>query len=312
MKILFVTTKDPKAQGDLLEVSILHGLRQLLGQNCIDHPRKKVMYHDWSETSKEELHGRGFTLYKYPIEEIENRNLDKVDVIIYGVSEAYGEKENESLNKLADGNVWFLDGHDLYGSAPRMIEYGGEKIIGVQKVPSFKRELVETNLKNVFPTGFGIPEYQIKKIDLSFKDQLYQKTAPDDSLFKNITDVGGSRKHHKFTIEEDYYNDLSRSWFGLTCKKGGWDCMRHYEIMAAGTLLLFKEYDKKPRLCSPINLPCYSYSSEKELKELMTSLVINNKPTKEYIEMLEKQRQWLYDNATTLARAKNILKVLGD
>ncbi len=44
----------------------------------------------------------------------------------------------------------------------------------------------------------------------------------------------------------------------------------------------------------------------------MTSLVINNKPTKEYIEMLEKQKQWLYDNATTLARAKNILKVLGD
>jgi hypothetical protein len=113
MKILFVTTKDPKAQGDLLEVSILHGLRQLLGQNCVDYPRKKVMYHDWSETNKEELHGRGFTLYKYPIKEIENRNLDKFDIVLYGVTEAYGEKENETLTKLADGNVWFLDGHDL-------------------------------------------------------------------------------------------------------------------------------------------------------------------------------------------------------
>ena len=106
MKILFITTKDPKAQGDLLEISILHGLRQLLGQNCIDYPRKKVMYHDWSETSKEELHGRGFTLYKYPIEEIKNRSLDKVDIVLYGVSEAYGEKENETLISFIIINIY--------------------------------------------------------------------------------------------------------------------------------------------------------------------------------------------------------------
>jgi hypothetical protein len=26
-----------------------------------------------------------------------------------------------------------------------------------------------------------------------------------------------NRKHHIFTNEEDYYEDMSKSWFGLTC-----------------------------------------------------------------------------------------------
>lgn len=311
MKILFVTTSNPRCQGDLLEVSILHGLRSLLGENCIDFPKKKILYHDWSDTKKEELHGRGFTLYKYPIQEINNRNLDKFDVILYGVSEAYGEKEQERLNKLSDDNIWFLDGHDLYGYAPRMIDYNGEKIIGVQKIPSFKRELVEENLKNVYPTGFGIPEYQIRDIDFSKKQQLFQKTAPDYSLFQDVRDIGGGFKHHIFTKEEEYYEDLSRSWFGLTCKKGGWDCLRHYEIIAAGSLLLFRDYEKKPNLCSPQNLPCYSYSTREELFKIMNNLIQDNKPSKEYITMLNMQREWLYTNGTTLARAKKILHILG-
>ena len=54
MRVLFVPTIDPKSQGDLLEVSILHGLREVLGENCVDFPRKKVMYHDWSSTKKED------------------------------------------------------------------------------------------------------------------------------------------------------------------------------------------------------------------------------------------------------------------
>ena len=313
MRILFITTSDPRAQGDYLEVSMLHGLRQVLGKDCVDYPRKKVMYHDWGDTPKEELHGNGFTLYKHPIKDLtqKERKLENFDFVLYGVSHAYGVEENPNLNSLVgDENVWHLDGHDLYGFAPRMIESQGEKIIGVQKPQTFKRELVEHHLPNVFPTGFGIPEYQIRQIDYTIKDQLYQKTAPDDALFKNVTDIGGSRTHHKFSVESDYYNDLSRSWFGLSCKKGGWDCMRHYEIMAAGSLLLFKDYDKKSILCSPQNLPCYSYSNHVELHELMNSLVVDNKPTDEYVEMITKQRQWLYSTGTTKARAQAVINVL--
>ena len=103
---------------------------------------------------------------------------------------------------------------------------------------------------------------------------------------------------------------MASSWFGLTSIKGGWDSLRHYEILASGTLLLFRDYDNKPELCSPQNLPCFSYSNKKELNYLVNNLVDKNNPSKEYLEMLDSQRKWLIENGTTLARAKNILEVI--
>ena len=312
MKILFVATSRPDRQGDLLEISILHGLRTILGDNCIEYPRKKIMYHDFSDTPRHTLHGRGFSLLTYPLQEIKRSNIfdEKFDIIIYGDGHIYGESACiPELNRLANNNYWILDGHDLYGDAPRKIIWDGEVVIGAQFMRSFKRELVE-NLECVYPTGFGIPIERIMPINLLIKDQLYQKTAPCDTLFEPVRDMGGGYAHHKFTSEDEYYHDLSRSWFGLTCKKGGWDCLRHYEIIAAGTLLLFKDYLRKPYQCSPQNLPCFSYSDKCELNELMTRLVINNKPTQEYLDMLISQRQWLYTHGTTVARANSLLKIV--
>lgn len=80
--------------------------------------------------------------------------------------------------------------------------------------------------------------------------------------------------------------------------------------MASGALLLFREYDKKPKLCAPQDLPCHSYASLEELQDLMNRLVQNNKPTKEYLEMLFAQREWLLKYGTTEARALEVLKVL--
>ena len=315
MKILFITTINPSKQGDLLEISLLHGLRELMGDDCVDYPIKKIMYHDFSDTPKETIHGRGFSLLTTSIPEIKNRDIfnQKFDAVIYGDGHMYGEDPYiEGINELADENSWIIDGHDLYGNAPRKILYDGEEIIGTQFTNCFKRELIEEDDNTVFPTGFGIPEKRIRPLNLEIKDQLYQKTAPAFSLFENINDIGGGFSHHKFEIEEEYYDDLSRSWFGLTCKKGGWDCLRHYEIIAAGSLLLFRDYDKKPLLCSPQELPCFSYTTKDELYNLMSKLVVDNKPTQEYLDMIDMQRQWLYDNGTTIARAKNIIKIISN
>lgn len=313
MRILFVTTKNPLKQGDLLEISLLHGLRTLLGNDCVDYPRKKIMYSDFSDTPKNSLHGRGFSLLTEPIQDIVDRDIfnQKFDVILYGDGHMYGEEPYiDGVNELSNGNTWIIDGHDLYGNASRKIIYNGEEIIGTQFTNCFKRELVEEDDLSVYPTGFGIPQERIREINFSIKDQLYQKTAPSEAVFEKSNDMGGGFSHHKFSDEDEYYYDLSRSWFGLTCKKGGWDCLRHYEIIASGTLLLFKDYDKKPKFCSPQNLPCLSYSSKEDLKNLMSNLVIDNRPTDFYLETIKKQRKWLENFGTTLARAKSIVNFL--
>ena len=103
---------------------------------------------------------------------------------------------------------------------------------------------------------------------------------------------------------------MSKSWFGLTSKKGGWDSLRHYEIMASGSLLLFRDYDKKPEQCSPQNLPCFSYSTIEELEDLMNKLVVNGVPTDEYMNMLFEQRDWLLKYGTTESRALSIIKTI--
>lgn len=69
-------------------------------------------------------------------------------------------------------------------------------------------------------------------------------------------------------------------------------------------------YNKKPALCSPQHLPCLSYSTREELEYIMSMLIVNNKPTKTYLDLLYTQRQWLYRVGTTEARALNILRVL--
>ena len=295
MKILYITTPNPRAQGDFQENVILHGLRSLMGHDVVDLPRKKVMYGDFSETTRDEMHGRGFTLYTRPIQDLDlnQRCLDHIDVILYGVTNAYGVTDFPEINQHCK-NIWYIDGHDTSD---------------IKKKPCFKRELFEKE-SGVYPTGFGIPHYQIRPITLD-KDQRFQKTAPAEALFKPEV-MQHLRQHYPFSWkqEKDYYEDMQRSWFGLSCKKGGWDSLRHYEIMAAGSLLLFKEYDKKPPLCAPQDLPCFSYGSTDELEDIMSKLVINNKPTKEYIEMLYSQREWLLKYGTTEARALEVMKIL--
>jgi len=312
MKILFLSTRNPSKQGDLLEICILNGLRKILGFNCIDYPRKKIMYHDWSETEKDSLHGRGFNLLTHPIEDISNEyrnNFDDIDFILYGCGWIYGENAYTNLEQIVDPDkVWYLDSHDLYGIGSNMIEYNNELVIGNQKYPSFKREMIIKE-KNIYSTGLGIPAWSIFPLNFENKTQLYQLTSPDDCLFKPVTDLG-NRKGHKFLNENEYNDDIRHSWFGLTCLRGGWDSLRIYEIISNGALLLFKDYDKKPPLCSPQNLPCYSYSTLDELNGLFDRLLVNGKPTREYLNMLNKQRTWLINNGTCEARALHILNTL--
>lgn len=46
--------------------------------------------------------------------------------------------------------------------------------------------------------------------------------------------------------EADYYNMYRQSMFAATSKKGGWDCLRHYEIVSAGCIPIFEQLESCP------------------------------------------------------------------
>jgi hypothetical protein len=50
-----------------------------------------------------------------------------------------------------------------------------------------------------------------------------------------------------YTNESDYYKGYQDSYYAITCRRGGWDCMRHYEILANGCIPYFVDIDQ----CSP-------------------------------------------------------------
>ncbi len=312
MKILFITANNLSNQNDYLEITLVHGFHKLLGKNFIEYPKTEILY-EGTNINKENFHGKGFTTSTHKLEDInsvERNNFKNLnfDAVIIGDKHIYREEiTNEDIelyNKLSNNNVWYIDGHDLfgYGNGKDYKQWEGYTIIGNTFKKCFKRELIYTE-KDVYPTGFGISKDNIMEINFD-KKQLFQKTVPSYALFSS------ENNSYIFSSEKEYYEDISISWFGLTCMKGGWDCMRHYEILACGALLLFRDYNKKPETCSPQNLPCYSYSTKDELYDICKRLVVNNKPTIEYIEMINKQRKWLLEVGTTEARAKNILEII--
>jgi len=71
-------------------------------------------------------------------------------------------------------------------------------------------------------------------------------SAPPDKTkyFATVTPL--DRRTYIFNTEESYYADYQSALFGITTEKGGWDCIRHYEILANGCIPLFINLKKCP------------------------------------------------------------------
>lgn len=76
----------------------------------------------------------------------------------------------------------------------------------------------------VYPITFSIPSTKIT-------NQPLHKVKIMSSLMPGKPDT------YIYANETDYYNEYKSSMFALTHKKAGWNCMRHYEILANGCTL---------------------------------------------------------------------------
>ena len=87
---------------------------------------------------------------------------------------------------------------------------------------------------SVFPITFCIPKSKIVK-QIPSKSKLLSSLIP------------GKLETYVYENEEDYYHEYQTSLFAITRKKAGWDCMRHYEILANGCIPLFLDIENCPR-----------------------------------------------------------------
>jgi hypothetical protein len=224
MKVLLITKGAPDYQSDCL----LHGLYHVFGEDFTHSCEYPLMYRGL--TSAEDLyntHGRGFTIWNnLPVCFNDNNDLENkiknryYDYIIYG-SHTRCLDYIDIVNKFYDRNkVAFIDGED------------GQGITNTYNYLLFKREL-HCFMDNVHPISFAIPHEKLTK-EFPDKEKRVADYTPNDN------------RNYTFTNEEEYYNSYKMSTYGFTRKKAGWDCMRHYEILANNCIPYFENIDQCP------------------------------------------------------------------
>ncbi len=327
MKVLLITSSEE----DYLQDSIIHGFKELFGRDAIDYPVKDILYNDYLDLKK--IRGNGFTLYGLLdstlkpdcIIDIEtNIENNKFDLIVFTSIYRQYEIFYKHVQLFIKSNVpvWVMDGED----SPVLFPYLGKhlkKFIPAIKPHKyftyFKRELLPETLnsvylrfpvskfvknlspKNVQPIAFSIPKEKIIKTTPA-KTKLFATHIVDQEIANKIY----SQSQQKlFDSEKDYYQDLQNSKFGITAKRAGWDCLRHYEIAANSAVMCFRDLDKKTTYCAPHGLisgkNCIGYTSYTELMYKINQLSEND-----YNNIQRESLNWIHQNSTVI-RVKELM-----
>lgn len=243
MKILLVKSTSHDEQQDYLTDMLFHGLRCLFGTDVVDSPCLNYMYKEEFESGKInriDLAARGFSLYglleddNVDRSDIENKILAKYfDLIIFSRLDYKIRYLDIVLEAYDPSQIIFIDGMDA--------EHIYTDLLG--KGLYFKRELYNLgryygyNDSIVQPISFAFPKEKIQNI--KNKHQALGTVRP------------GFPQTYVFYNEQDYYEDYNISLFAETKKKGGWDCLRHYEIIGCRSVPLWGDIKQCPeRTCT--------------------------------------------------------------
>jgi hypothetical protein len=149
--------------------------------------------------------------------------------------------------------------------------------------------------------AFSIPESLIS-LKLPNKSQLFPSHIVDRDLSNKL----GASANYVFADEQSYRSDLASSRFGITTRRAGWDCLRHYEIAAAGAVICFRDLAQKPVGCAPHGLidglNCISYGSCDDLLKRINALNVQ-----EEVELQSLALAWA-QSSSTKNRALQLLK----
>ena len=91
--------------------------------------------------------------------------------------------------------------------------------------------------KNVYSIQFCIDETKFRPL---------QSAKTKKKAFSSFIPGTVKNRNYQYDKEEDYYNEYNQSYYAITLKKAGWDCMRHLEIIAAGAIPYFEDLENCP------------------------------------------------------------------
>lgn len=329
MKILIFTSPHEDYLGD----AVLHGFRKLFGAQCVDYPKCEILYKNCPEKIKNQVRGNGFSLYSGLLDDIEIDRFNIKDRIIEGhfdliifssIQRQFGYF-TQYRPWLTKNNTIIIDGHDTdqpypargfwwrrpyYWTLPKahidFLYFKREWTpsthfnIWMRLFPPIIRETL-IRKKNLRKINFAFPEEKIVKF-LPEKQKKFPIHIVDSEIAKRISK---STTGYAFDSESDYYADLQKSKFGITTKRAGWDCLRHYEIAANGTVICFKNLNKKSGTCAPHGLNDRNSITYTDYSNLLNK--INAIDENSYKQLQKETLNWIKTHTTTNL-AKRIIK----
>jgi len=270
MNILFISSGEgPDYQCDML----FYGLNELSFATVYSSSEMWYMFEGNDPAKISELYGKGFSLYNRLKNDrrkedaptiVEKIRSNFYDCIIYGSIHRCSDYLDEVLKNYPKQKIIFIDGEDFDFSLHHFLYFGGylkprnyilweyfapirpyyaryKSAINLsQKGFYFKRELRNCDRKYFYPISFAIPEKNI--ITAPFPSKVREKALYVPGTLKNA----GNPNAYKYDNEKDYYEGYATSIYAITTKKGGWDCLRHYEILANRCIPYFPQIEKCP------------------------------------------------------------------
>lgn len=279
MKILFI--RNTQYLADYLTDSIYHGLislgHEVYVNGTVDHMYK--YYEDDNDLIRNK-----FTLYTNLEGEPNYIGLELIDLIYSRFFNKIIISDIRSYNSyLNDYNLIFkqyrtedihlIDGHD----DPFILD-------GIQNYGTlWKRELVNGRANAI---SFGLP-----------KEKLIDHNPDKTKLFGTV--VPGDMNTYIYNDEASYYQDYASSYYGKTWKKGGWDCLRHYEILANKCIPFFPDIKECPKN-TMVDFP-------KKLIIESNKWSSKNKIHPDYDDLNNQLFEWTKNKLTTESVAQKIL-----
>jgi len=252
MKILFhplmpIDLKAAKTVSDYQSDMMFHGLVKSLGKNvCTNYD---LWWHHKSEKEQsparfKEIWGNGFTMYglldKEEYTHLPSRDLDEYDAVVIPIHHTMNKQDEylkEVINFFTENGyekkqIIVIDGWDQ--------EYINKEI--AESCTYYKREMKDDHGEYAYPISFAFPAEKIRKLDDSKRKDAFAPLIPvNQSIDPSYMST------YIYGTEESYYDMYQTAYFSYTSKKGGWDTLRHYEIIANGSIPFFVDIENCPK-----------------------------------------------------------------
>ena len=269
------------------------------------------MYEGNSPAELKKLYGKGFSIAnRIPKSKqhvvSESDVLQKIrehfyDYVIYGSIHRELRLFTDVVQYYAREEIALVDGDDFAFTKQRnpaslfLLTYSfrtTKRCLSLaKKAVYFKRELEPAYATLVFPISFAIPEENIIA------------EVPVDKTREQAVIYPGDVKTYIYENEADYNAGYQEAEFGVTFKKAGWDCLRHYEILSNGCIPYFPDIAELP-LTTMVPFPRHIIAETNRLRD---AKLMNKQLYAHYARLL---LSYTKENLTTKRLAEYVLSVL--